>query len=524
MSETTTRLRICPFCEATCGLAIDVAGDEVRAVRGDDDDVFSRGFVCPKGAAIADLQDDPDRLRLPLVRRDGVHVEVSWDEAFAEVERRLLPIIAQHGNAAVAAYLGNPSAHHVSLSAYGQVLLRGLRSPNIFSASTVDQVPKQIASGAMFGTFLSVAVPDIDRTDFLVVMGANPFESNGSMWTVPDFPGRLRALRQRGGRCLVIDPRRTRTARAAGEHWFIRPGTDAHFLAALAHTLFADGRVDRVALGKRCNGLAEVEAAVAPFTPERVAAHCGIDAECIRRLAAELAAAPSAAIYARIGTCTQEFGTLASWLVDVCNTLTGNLDRPGGVMFPKAAAFAVNTRGPGGQGRGIRIGRRRSRVRGAAEVMGEFPCACLAEEIETPGEGQVRALITVAGNPVLSTPNGARLARALERLDFMVSLDLYLNETTRHADVILPGLAPLHVPHFDIAFPQLGYRNAARFSPPVFTPPSDRPTEWQTLLRLAGIVMGQGAACDVDALDQFVIASQVQSVVAEPTSPICSSM
>lgn len=518
--NSSTRFRICPFCEATCGLALEMRGDEVVRVRGDDDDIFSHGFVCPKGAAIADLNSDPDRLRQPLLKRDGVHVEVSWDEAFAEVERRLLPIVAEHGSAAVAAYLGNPSAHNISLAAYGQVLLRSLRTPNVFSASSVDQMPKQLASGWMFGAFLTVAVPDIDRTDYLLILGANPFDSNGSLWTVPDFPGRLRALRARGGKCVVVDPRRTRTAQAADEHLFLRPGSDAHFLAAVAQTLFASGKVERAALAGLCNGIDEVERAVAPFTSERVAEHCGIDAATIRRIAGELAAAPSAAIYARIGTCTQEFGTVASWLVDVCNTLTGNLDRPGGAMFPTAAAFAANTRGPAGVGRGIRVGRRHSRVRGAPEVMGEFPAACLAEEIETPGPGQIRALITIAGNPVLSTPNGGRLAQALSQLDFMVSLDIYLNETSRHADVILPGLAPLHVPHFDVAFPQLAYRNAARFSPPVFAPPTDRPSEWQTLLRLAGIVMGQGAGCDIDELDRFVIASQIQSAVAEPNSPV----
>lgn len=513
-----TKLRICPFCEATCGIALEIEERRVVSVRGDDADVFSHGFLCPKATALRDLDGDPDRLRQPLVRRGGKHVPVSWDDAFAEVERRLPAIAAQYGNDAVAIYLGNPSVHNIGLSIYGQALIRSLRTRNIFSASTVDQIPKQLASGLMFGTFMTVAVPDIDRCDFLLILGANPFDSNGSLWTVPDFPGRLRALQARGGRCVVVDPRRTRTARAADEHVFVRPGTDAHLLAAVAHTLFEEDLVNLDRLQSITVGVDELRTALAPFSPEKMAPLCAVDATTIRRLARDLAKAPRAAVYGRIGTCTQELGSVASWLVDVCNVLTGNLDREGGVMFPMAAAFAANTYGPPGNGRGVRTGRRFSRVRNAPEVLGELPVACLAEEIETPGEGQIRALFTIAGNPILSTPNGARLARAFEKLDFMVSLDIYLNETTRHADVIFPGTSPLENPHFDAAFPQFGYRNAARYSPPLFAPSEERPREWQTLLRLSAIMAGQGSNADVDALDDFVALSQVQRAVGDPAS------
>lgn len=514
-----TAYRICPLCEATCGLAFTVEGRSITAVCGDDADVFSHGFLCPKGTALADIDRDPDRLREPLVRRDGVHVPVSWDEAFAEVENRLTSIVARHGTEAVAAYVGNPTAHNLALLTYGQVFLRALRTPNLFSASTVDQIPKQLACGLMFGSFLSVPVPDIDRTDLLVILGANPLDSNGSLWTVPDFPARLRSLQRRGGRCVVLDPRRSRTAAAADEHLPIRPGTDALFLFAVVHTLFADDLVRPGALAGATAGVDEVRAVARPFSPEAVAATCGIPAETTRRLACDLARAEHAVVYGRIGTCAQRFGTLASWLVDVINVLTGNLDREGGAMFPLAPAFAVNTEGPPGSGRGIRIGRRHSRVRHAHEVMGELPVSCLAEEIETPGDGQIRALFTVAGNPVLSTPNGARLARALDRLELMVSVDIYLNETTRHADIVLPGLSPLENGHYDAVFPQLAYRNAARYSPPVFAPPSGRPLEWEILLRLAGIAMGQGAGADLRALDDFVISAQVQRAVGNPSSP-----
>ncbi|MEA2479968.1 MAG: hypothetical protein QOJ07_1890, partial [Thermoleophilaceae bacterium] len=403
---TTTHFRTCPFCEATCGLEVDLRGDEVVAVRGDKDDVFSHGFICPKATGLKSLQNDPDRLRTPLVKRNGEFREATWDEAFAEIEARLVPLLSEHGRDACAVYLGNPSAHSLGATLASRVWLRALGSRNVYSASTVDQMPKHVSAGYMFGGALSVPIPDVDRTDHLLILGANPLASNGSLLTAPDMRGRLRAIRERGGKIVVVDPRRTRTAEAADEHHFIRPGTDAALLFAMVHVLFADGLVDiPPALAEHLEGVAGVEAAAAGFAPETVAEACGIDAPTIRRMAHELASAPTAAVYGRIGTCTQEFGTLASWLVDVLNALTGNLDRPGGAMWTRAAAGARNTTGKPGSGRGFKTGRWKSRVRGLPESLGELPVACLAEEIDTPGDGQVRALITVAGNPALSTPN-----------------------------------------------------------------------------------------------------------------------
>ncbi len=502
MSDTTTHHRICPLCEACCGLEIQIRDGQVTGIRGHDADVLSAGYICPKGVALKDLHEDPDRLRAPLVKRNGVFEEVSWDEAFAEIDRRLPPLRAAHGRHAVAITVGNPSAHKIGLLTYFGKLARALGTRNVFSASTLDQMPKQLASGLMFGHWLTVALPDISRTDHLLVLGANPLVSNGSMWTVPDFRGKAKALRARGGRLVVIDPRRTETAAVADAHHFIRPNADVFLLAAMVRTLFDEGLVRLGPVTDSVVGVDAVREVVAPFSPEAVAPRCGITADTIRSLTRELAAAPRAAVYARIGTCTQEYGTLCSWLVDVLNTLTGNLDREGGVLFAKSAAFASNTAGKPGIGKGVSTGRHHARVSGAPEVYGELPVTCLAEEIETPGEGQIRALITVATNPVLSAPDGPRLARALEQLDFMVSLDIYVNETTRHADVILPGLSPLEEFHYDVAFPQLSWRNHARYSPPVLPAPKGRPAEWQTLLKLAAIVRGEGAAADAVALDE----------------------
>ena len=520
MGETMTAFRTCPLCEATCGLELTVRDGGVTAVRGDEADVFSRGFLCPKGVSLKELHDDPDRLRVPLIRRpDGTHEPATWDEAFAEIDRRLQPIIAAGGRDAVAAYLGNPSAHNLGAMMHGRVLLKALGTKNLYSASTVDQYPKQLAAAHMFGSAVSVPIPDLDRTDFLVILGANPLASNGSLMTAPDVRGRLRAMRARGGRLIVVDPRRTRTAREADQHLFIRPGTDAFLLAALAHVLFAEDLVDLGAAADHVAGLEDVREAVAAVTPARAAAACGIPADEIETLARELAAAPRAAVYGRIGTTTQAFGTTASWLVDVLNVLTGNLDRPGGALFTRPAAGGGNTAGEPGRGRGARAPRWTSRVRGLGEILGELPVACLSEEIETPGEGQIRALITIAGNPVLSTPNSERLDAALATLDLMVSVDIYLNETTRHADVILPVPSPFEKSHFDVALYGFAIRDVANYSPAVVDAPADMPSEWETLLRLTGIVTGQGPDADVAAIDEFVAAESVRRECGNAHSP-----
>jgi anaerobic selenocysteine-containing dehydrogenase len=504
-SNETIHHRICPFCEACCGLEITVAEGRVRRIRGHAADIFSKGYLCPKGVALKDLHEDPDRLRKPLVKRDGRFMEATWDEAFAEIERHLPPIIAKHGTDSVALTLGNPIVHKTALLLYVPRLGRALGSKNVFSASTLDQMPKHLSCGLMFGDFLSIPVPDIERTDFLLMLGANPMVSNGSLWTVPNFRDKAKALRARGGWLVVVDPRRTETAKAADEHIFIRPGGDVFLLLGMAHTLFAEKLVRLGRLAEHVIGVEVLERAVIGFAPEKVSARCGIPAETIRTLARTLATAKHAVVYGRVGTCTQEYGTLCSWLVDVLNILTGHFDEPGGAMFPKAAALQSNTFPKPGTSKGVVTGRRKSRVSGAPEVLGEYPMSCLAEEIQTPGDGQIKALITIASNPALSSPNGERLASAMDQLEFMVSLDIYLNETSRHADVILPGTSPLEDSHYDVAFSQLSYRNHARYSHPVFPRAADRPEEWQVLLRLIGIIQGKGATADINQIDDELL-------------------
>ena len=514
------RLRICPFCEAACGLELTVSERDVHTVRGDKDDQFSQGYLCPKGVAIQDLDSDPDRLRAPMMRNGDSWRKATWNEAFDAIDRNLTRISSQHGRDATGLYLGNPVVHNTALTLYVPVLRKALGTRNVFTASSVDQIPKQLAVGLMFGNALSIPIPDIDRSKYLLILGANPLVSNGSLLTAPDIGRRLEQLRQRGGKLVVIDPRRTKTAQAADEHHFIRPGGDACFLLAIVHTLVTENLTSPGRLLPLTNGIERVEELARTFSPEAVSSHCGIDANMIRRIARELAAADSAAVYGRIGTCTQQFGTLASWLVEVIHLLTGNLDRPGGVMFPTAAHGPGNTKGIAGVGRGLRIGRWKSRVRGYPEIFGELPVACLAEEIETPGDGRIRALFTIAGNPLLSAPNSTRMSRAFESLEFMVSLDIYLNETTRHADVILPGLSPLENGHYDFIFSQLSVRNHARYSSPLFDVPNGQLSEWEILLRLTGIASGQGSRADTTALDDAIMRKLIQREANEATSSV----
>jgi len=467
-----------------CGVVIETDGERVVAVRGDDDDPFSRGHVCPKAPALAELHADPDRLTGPLERVGRDLVPVSWERALDEIARRLHAIQTAHGKSSVATYLGNPNVHNHGTTLFAPLFVHALGSKSRYSATSVDQLPHQLAAWAMFGHQLLLPVPDVDRARYLLVLGANPLASNGSLMTAPDIRGRLKALRARGGRLVVVDPRRTETARVADEHVFIRPGTDALFLLALTHVVLLE-------LGPRLRELAPIvknldvlRGAVEPFAPERVAPATGVPAETIRRLARELHAADPAVVYGRLGASTQAFGALCQWLVPALNIVTGNLDRPGGAMFTRPAVDVLGAARLAGIGRGS-LGRWWSRVRGLREANGELPVATLAEDILTPGEGRLRALVVVAGNPVLSTPNGRQLERALGELDLVVSVDCYLNETSRHAHFVLPPHSPLARSQYDVALALLAVRNVAKWSPPVFAPPRDGKDDWQILLALA---------------------------------------
>jgi len=466
----TVRRTSCNLCEAICGVLVTVDDGRVTDIRGDESDPLSRGHICPKAVALRDLQEDPDRLTTPVRRTADGWQEIGWDAAYELVVDKLTGIQREHGRNSIGVYLGNPNVHSLGALTHLPAMVKQLRTRNRFSATSIDQLPHMLASYLLYGHQLMVAVPDIDRTSYLLMLGANPLASNGSMMTAPGFGRRLKELRKRGGKVVVIDPRRTETAAVADEHHFVRPGTDAAFLLALIHQVIADGQARPAAY---VDGLAAVEAAVEAWTPERAAGITGIPAAAIRRVAREFASAERAACYGRVGVSTQQFGAICQWAIQVLNIITGNLDRPGGTMFPRPAVNALL-----GLGRG-HIGAWKSRVRGLPEFGGELPVSTMAEEILTPGAGQIRAMVTVAGNPVLSTPNGRKLDEALGTLDFMVAVDPYINETTRHADVILPPAPPLERDHYDVIFHQLAVRNTARWNDAVLPKPASARHDWE---------------------------------------------
>ncbi len=509
-----TALRTCPLCEATCGLEITLRDGAVQRIRGDMNDPFSKGFICPKGSTLKHLQADPDRLTTPLIKRDGAHVEAGWDEAFDAVAAGLGKHLEADRNS-VAVYLGNPNVHNLAAGVFGRVLIHALGSRNVYTASSVDQIPKHVACGLLYGAPSSLSVPDLDRTNFLLMLGANPAASNGSLCTAPGFPDRLDAIRERGGSVILIDPRQSETAVHASEHHAIRPGSDAFLLAAMCNAVFDDGLVDLGSVEPYVSGLDEFRNLIAPYTAGVAERMTGIDAATITRLAHELAAAPSGAVYARMGANTARFGTVNAWLAEVLTIITGNLDRPGGLMFSTPP-----TGSPVGEeagGKGWRSGRWQSRVSQRNEMMGEIPTVCLAEEIMTPGEGQIRALITLQGNPVLSLADATKTDEALASLDFMVSFDIYLNETTRHADVILPGCSPLERSHYDLAFTGLSVRNVAKWSPPVFQ--VQRPIDDEILARLALILSGLDHRSDPTLVYDGALLNVLTRASQNPHSP-----
>jgi anaerobic selenocysteine-containing dehydrogenase len=524
MGERTVHLRVCPLCEAMCGLEVHVEDQQVQLIRPDRHNVWSKGFICPKGTTLGHLYHDPDRIRVPMVREGETWREVTWDEAFARCEELVQGVLERHGREAITAYIGNPTAHNFSLGRYVGILVGLSQLPMIYSAGTVDQWPKNLSCMLMYGNMWWIPSPDIQRTDYWVIMGGNPQASQGSLLAAPDVLGEIDRIRERGGKVVVIDPRRTGTADKADEWVPIVPGTDAAFLLAVVNVLWEDGLVDLGGLGDLLNGVDDVRRLAADFTPERVEATCGIPAETIRRLAHEIASAPTASVYGRIGLCNQEFGTLASWLVDVVNILTANFDTPGGLMFGNPLSWCVASLPNPEFADGVQTGRWRSRVRGAPEVLGQLPLSCLAEEISTPGEGQLRALVTIAGNPVISAPDAGKLDEALGELECMISVDNYLNETTRHAHVLLPGLAALEQHHFDDLIPMWAARSAATFSKPVFPPADGRPEEWEILTRLGGILAGmRNEDIDVDAIDDGYFSALAEAVGADPAVALAQS-
>ncbi len=483
-----THYRTCNLCEAMCGLEIQYEGTTVQTIKGDKNDPLSRGHICPKAVGLKDIYEDPDRLKQPVRRRENGWEVISWEEAYTEVVENIQRIQHQHGKNAVGAYLGNPNAHNVGSILFGRNLLKTLASQNIFSATSADQLPHHYVSTLLFGHMMAIPIPDIDRTDFFLIIGGNPMVSNGSLMTAPDFPKRLRAIQKRGGKVVVIDPRRTETADKADQYIGIKPGHDVLLLLGMLHHLIEKEQVNLRHLEPLIVNLDTIKEIVAPYSSERVATPLGIKASKIRELATEFCSAKSAVCYGRLGVSTQQFGGLCQWLIYLLNMLSGNLDRAGGAMFTQPAFDVM------GLGKSTRLNRWKSRVRGLPEFGGELPCVTMAEEMLTEGEGQIKAMFTVAGNPVLSTANGKQLEQAFEQLDFMVSIDIYINETTKFANIILPPATGLETGQYDVIFHQLAIRNTAKYSPPLFEKSDDQRYDWEILQTLAQRLKGEEAS------------------------------
>ncbi|MDQ6744895.1 MAG: molybdopterin oxidoreductase family protein [Actinomycetota bacterium] len=479
---TTTTFCQCTLCEAHCGIAVETEGDRVIRITGDPEDRMSRGYICPKAAALADIHEDPDRLRTPMKRVGDRFVPVDWDEAIPLAADGLCRVMERHGADALATYLGNPGAHSSSVLA-AALLRRLIGSRNNYSATSADQLPQHRVAYEMFGHFALLPVPDIDRTGHLLILGANPAVSNGSIMTAPGVRDRLKAIRAGGGRVVVVDPRRTETVRHASEHISVRPGGDPYLLLGMLHTLFHEELVPAEPLNSRCRGLPQLRALADGWSPQRAEDHAGVPAATIARLAREFAGAESAVAYGRVGVCQQLTGTLTHWLINALNVLTGNFDRPGGAMFTTPAVDIVKWTELA-VGRGDRTAPAQ-RVSGLPSFIDEVPVAGLADEILTPGEGQVRGMLLYAGNPVLSTPGGNRLEQALEQLEWCVAVDMYVTETTRHADVILPPISHLERDDIDVVLPPFAVRNHIRHNPAALSAPAGGRTDWQILMALA---------------------------------------
>ena len=480
-------LHTCMLCEAVCGLQVELTPNgSVKSLRGDKQDPFSQGHLCPKAAAIPDIQNDPDRVRHPQVRLGHSWQDIAWKDAWRQAGAKLAAVQKKYGRHSLGIYMGNPNVHSYGALMAAGIALTALGTRSRFSATSMDQLPHMLAAQQMLGHQFLLPIPDVDRTQFMLILGGNPVVSNGSIMTAPDMAGRLKALRARGGRLVVVDPRRSETAALADTHLPVIPGTDAYVLLAMLHTLFAEGRVHGAALMPQYQGVEALHRAVADFSPEQVSARCGIAANSLRQLARDFASAPSAVCYGRVGACTQVFGGTVAWLMVALNAVTGNLDRVGGAMFPEPAVDLRKVSGPG------HFNRYQSRVRGLPEFAGELPVVTLAEEMDTPGEGQLRALLTVAGNPVLSAPNGRRLEKALAQLECMVSIDLYKNETTRHAHYLLPTAFGMERDHYDMAFYTLSVRNVARYVQALVPAPPHVRSDWDALLGLTEQVLKHG--------------------------------
>ena len=504
--------RICPTCEACCGLVMEVDRDaqKIVSIKGDPDDHRSRGYVCAKSQAFNYIYEDQERLRHPVRKTDNGWEQISWSEALDTIATKFTEIRDTYGKDALSIYVGNPLGHDFAAGIYLQSLMASVSTERFFSAGTVDQHPQQMVCWGLIGHEWLFPVPDLARTDLFICMGANPVVSQGSILGTPDMESAMRDVQARGGRCIVIDPRRTETAEVADQHLFIQPGTDAYFLMAFANELFVREAVDLAHLADHIDNVSALRDAVSAYTPDNTAALTGVAASDLRTLVDDYLAADSAALYGRIGLCTQEFGLAAHWMLMVISLISGNFDTEGGMML---ATAPTGDSGPGSPGEVKPYGRWHSRVRGVPETCGELPSSLMAEEITAPGH-EVHGLLTICGNPVLSVPRGDKIREALASLDFMVALDIYINETTSQADIILPSTVHPEHSNIDVTFQNFTTRNYVSYSPRTFEPEPELKDLGEIILEISARMSGLTR----DEMDGFIFQGMVDTVLKRAES------
>ncbi|PCH53920.1 MAG: dehydrogenase [Flavobacteriaceae bacterium] len=503
MKEPKIHYRTCNLCEAMCGLEIKYQNNTVIAIKGDKKDALSKGHICPKATALADLYTDKNRLKTPIKRTENGWISISWEAAYNEIETEIKRIQKQYGKNAIGSYRGNPTVHNTGLTLFASSFLKSLSSNQNYTATSVDQLPHHFASLMLFGHYLMLPIPDIDRTDFILIMGGNPAVSNGSIMTAPDFSNRLKAIKKRGGKVVVVDPRYTETSKIANKHHFIKPGTDALLLLSLIHIIFKEKLSDLGHLEAHTNGLETIQKIAINYEPQKIAKIIGFTSEEIQQLARDFATSKTAVCYGRFGLSTQEFGGLCQWLVIVLNCITGNLDTEGGALFTKPIIDIVGMSKL--TGKTGSFNKQQSRVHKLPEFTDEFPVSTLADEILTPGEGQIKAMITIAGNPVLSTPNGKQLEKAFESLEFMVAIDIYLNETTKYANIILPTTTGLETPLYDLVFHQFAIRNTAKYSEALFEKEPEQRHGWEILKELTTRFTGKENSLNLEQTLNYML-------------------
>lgn len=476
-----TKPTFCRICEPACGLKVTTQGNRVLKIEADEDNVVTRGFVCSKGIRFKDVHESPDRLRHPIKRVGDRWERISWEQAFQEIGEKVKGIRSRHGGESFAMYMGNPAGFSGTHPVFCQAFLAGLGSKHFYTPGSQDCNNKFAASQRMYGSPFVQPIPDFDNVDCFIIVGSNPAISHMSFINAARPVERLKALEEKGGKVYFVNPRRTESARRVGEQVFIRPGTDIWFLLAFLNELIASGGVQPSVVDKYMKGFDAVEQLVQPWTPERAERVTGIPAATLRAMVSRYSNAKGGALYCSTGVNQAQHSTLAYWILNVINCVSGNLDRRGGMLVSRGLVDLPKIAKKFGYGDRTD----RSRIGNFASVLDSFPAGILPDEIFTPGRGQVKALFVSAGNPVLSCANGTRMEKAIKQLELVVCIDLFRNETGNLADYVLPGLTWLERPDIPVGAAGLQTVPYIQWTDAMVQPDGEQQDEWWIYTELA---------------------------------------